>query len=345
MEGSLHPALMSRKDIVNSLPELYFSVAPLIPNVLGFFGSEIYRESIQQIRDSFMRSINKIGSPEDLQISGRDYEIAYRFMVCNLPGFAEVLDQYRISLNSPKVSQYAYSPHLLMFLAAAGFPNTTWDTLSDRQRAVLEKVFFFEDDGPIPAFDEPWVFDSKDREQHTQLLKRYNSTGRCLERRNIVVDWSFSDSEIIRAFTKHLKSLRHKFPEQKTPRSAGFWADVPLDSDTYHLLLQTREFVDLYRSSERVRNLFAEANTMLSRYAANANIQKRTDKKLTGISKQIMSIFPNHSQITGTKKLRSILLFICRAFNLPKRFKNSKESCYALPTRSPIKKQPQSNQL
>ncbi|HOO93867.1 MAG TPA: hypothetical protein PKX94_10370, partial [Opitutales bacterium] len=202
-----------------------------------------------------------------------------------------------------------------------------------------------EDDGPIPAFNEPWVFDAKDKEQHRQLLERYNSTGRCLERRNIIVDWSFSDSEIIRAFTKHVKSLRSKYPEQKTPRSAGFWADVPLDSDTHHLLLQTREFVDLYRSSGRVRDLFAEANTLLSGYSVDAKIPKRKDEKLTKICEQIMKATEgNRTIIVRAKKLKSILLFICRAFNLPKRFKSSKESCYALPNRPPIKKQPQSNQ-
>lgn len=329
-------------EVITKLPELYFTAAPLIPNVLGFFGSNDYSESIQHIRDSFMTEINELGSPEDLQISGRDYEIAYRFMVCNLPGFAKVLDRYRISLNSPKVTQYPLTPHLFMFLAAAGFPNTTWDSISNSQRAVLKKVFFFEDDGPIPAFDEPCVFDLKDKEQHRQLLERYNSTGRCLERRNIIVDWSFSDSDIICAFTKHLKSLRHIYPEQKTPRSAGFWADVPLDSDTHHLLLQTREFVTLHQNSREVRNLFAEAYALLSQYSVDATILEQIDIKLTKIcGKIVKATAGNRTIIVRAKKLKSILLFICRAFNLPKRFKNSEDSCFALPTRSPIQTQPQ----
>lgn len=356
-------------DIVGTLPILYYLAASINPRVIKFFedNSDFMGEIHKRFNDSMRIALKKSSRPD----SEIHYRIAHGFFLNHIYSLSNLLDNYVGDLNENGTVQYPFTPHLFLFLAAAGFSRsrnrwfghfdrnglfgTTQEYFSDSTKTVLsskkwkwlEKVFFFRDDGPIPAFDEPSVFDAKDKVHHKQLLGRYNSTGRCLERRNIIVDWSFTNDEIVNAFKDHVTRLRSDFQANRVERSSGYWANVPLMTDTCFLLRHTEEFIRKLHGINDVRNSFEQAIDLVAKYPVDEILGGRsekgriTDHPLYKISKSIMTASrEQRGLIDRTKKMTVLLQFLCQAFNLPSYYKSSYNSMLALPTHASVTKRP-----
>lgn len=157
---------------------------------------------------------------------------------CSLP-LAGIIDSHSAK-GSPR-----FTPQLILFLLMQpDFGEKEWKALQPIDKYLASKFIMYADGGPIPDFR----LTTKDGNVPCGSFREWQDVGRFLNAYVTIIDWAYSDDEIIEEFGKILRFRRQNSATRSIPskEKATYWQDIKFPG-TVDVMLNAMRYYEAAR--------------------------------------------------------------------------------------------------
>jgi hypothetical protein len=245
-----------------------------------------------------------------------------------------------------KKTEVQFAPQLIAFVMMhPGFPEKAWG--EDCSKDSMEQFFHFSDDGPVPALRELTDDSQKNLDDIRKNLNDFNACGRKLSLEQVTIDWSYSNQEIIDAFTDHITQSRQRRvscaqPNQDASKATlgqtgSYYRSIKLGFSPGAMLAMLDPIREIYKDKPDlweniIKNSSHDPNKPFESYQAPTGNPPKSIKAIRTALSHI-GIKEGSNYTSGAKNIDSFIHVIQTGFNLPSAtFTKSSDARYLTPT-------------